>query len=138
MTCVMHARHRRPRNIKAGFMKERDSAEIIVHASPFVSLGDRHMVAEQLFTASKTYRSISKKRRAPPPLVSPPSINSPIKLASTAATSSMVREKSAPLHSRACASVHMDTGIGHEIEAELQVHGYPCSGSNIFPAIPTS
>src|SRR4029453_7952792 len=28
---------------------------------------------------------------------------------------------------------HMDTGIGHEIEAELQAHGYPVLWAQYFP-----
>src|ERR1700757_4390379 len=44
-----------PENIKAGFMKENDvfAESGIVYASPFVSLGDRHMVTEQLYSSLK-------------------------------------------------------------------------------------
>src|SRR5271168_3061209 len=44
-----------PENIKAGFLKERDvfGEAGITYASPFVSLGDRHMVTEQLHTSLK-------------------------------------------------------------------------------------
>ena len=44
-----------PENIKAGFLKERDvfGENGITYASPFVSLGDRHMVTEQLHTSLK-------------------------------------------------------------------------------------
>src|SRR5206468_9065290 len=42
-----------PENIKAGFLKERDvfADNDVVYASPFVSLGDRQMVTEQLYTS---------------------------------------------------------------------------------------
>ena len=44
-----------PESIKAGFLKERDvfGEAGITYASPFVSLGDRHMVVEQLHTSLK-------------------------------------------------------------------------------------
>ena len=44
-----------PENIKAGFLKERDifAENNVVYASPFVSLGDRHMVTEQLYASLK-------------------------------------------------------------------------------------
>ena len=44
-----------PENIKAGFLKECDifADNDIVYASPFVSLGDRHMVTGQLYAALK-------------------------------------------------------------------------------------
>src|SRR6202140_4596733 len=49
-----------PENIKAGFMKERDvfAENGITYASPFVCLGDRHMVAEQLHTSLKDVFSL--------------------------------------------------------------------------------
>src|SRR5580704_8311188 len=44
-----------PENIKAGFLKERDvfAENNIVHTAPFVSLGERHIVAEQLHRSLK-------------------------------------------------------------------------------------
>src|SRR5579863_3007527 len=44
-----------PENIKAGFLKERDvfGEAGIVYSSPFVSLGDRHMVLDQLHSSLK-------------------------------------------------------------------------------------
>ena len=44
-----------PENIKAGFLKERDifAENNVVYASPFVSLGDRHLVTEQLYVSLK-------------------------------------------------------------------------------------
>src|SRR2546422_4343637 len=44
-----------PENIKAGFMKEHNvfAESGVVYASPFVSLGDRHMVTEQLHSSLK-------------------------------------------------------------------------------------
>jgi predicted nucleotide-binding protein (sugar kinase/HSP70/actin superfamily) len=51
----LHSCHGRPENIKAGFLKERDIfvENGVVYASPFVSLGDRHLVTEQLHVGLK-------------------------------------------------------------------------------------
>ena len=118
-----------PENIKAGFMKESDvfAENNVVYASPFVSLGDRHMVTGQLFSGLKDIFDLSLEE-----------------------TTHAVQEGFRALdhftararqHSRDilnwCAKnqkptilvlarpYHMDTGIGHEIEGELQAHGYP-------------
>lgn len=118
-----------PENIKAGFMKERDvfAENNIVYASPFVSLGDRNMVTEQMFRDLKdifdldleeTERAVQAGYRA------------------LDAFTDKARQQSRDLltwcarEQKPCILVlarpyHMDTGIGHEIEAELQAHGYP-------------
>ncbi|MFY9750995.1 MAG: acyl-CoA dehydratase activase-related protein [Candidatus Acidiferrales bacterium] len=118
-----------PENIKAGFMKERDvfGENGIVYASPFVSLGDRHMVTEQLHASLKDIfdLDIEETQRA-------------VQAGFQALDKFTARARQ---HSRDvltwCANnrkpcilvlarpYHMDTGIGHEIEAELQAHGYP-------------
>ncbi len=118
-----------PENIKAGFMKERDvfGENGIVYASPFVSLGDRHMVTEQLFSSLKDIfeLDLEETERA-------------VKAGFSALDNFTARARK---HSREilewCAKnekpcilvlarpYHMDTGIGHEIEGELQAHGYP-------------
>jgi predicted nucleotide-binding protein (sugar kinase/HSP70/actin superfamily) len=118
-----------PENIKAGFMKERDvfAENGVRYASPFVSLGDRHIVAEQLHASledvfdldpEETARAVEAGFRA------------------LDAFTAKVRAKSRQIltwcaqNEKPCILVlarpyHMDTGIGHEIEAELQAHGYP-------------
>jgi predicted nucleotide-binding protein (sugar kinase/HSP70/actin superfamily) len=118
-----------PENIKAGFLKERDvfAENGIVYASPFVSLGDRHMVAQQLHSGLKdifdldleeTDRAVQAGFRA------------------LDRFTDKVRQQSRDIlrwcaqNQKPCILVlarpyHMDTGIGHEIEAELQAHGFP-------------
>jgi predicted nucleotide-binding protein (sugar kinase/HSP70/actin superfamily) len=118
-----------PENIKAGFLKERDvfAENEVLYASPFVSLGDRGKVAEQLHLGLKdalaldseeTERAVQAGFRA---------------LDSFAAK---IRQRSRDIlawcarEGKPCILVlarpyHMDPGIGHEIEAELQARGYP-------------
>jgi predicted nucleotide-binding protein (sugar kinase/HSP70/actin superfamily) len=118
-----------PENIKAGFLKERDvfAENGITYASPFVSLGDRHMVTEQLHTALKDIfdLDLAETQRA-------------VQSGFEALDNFTVKARH---HSRdilaRCAQnqkpcililgrpYHMDTGIGHEIESELQACGYP-------------
>jgi len=118
-----------PENIKAGFQKERDvfAENDIVYASPFVSLGDRHMVIEQLHTALKDIfdLDLEETERA---------VQAGFRVLDR--FTAKVRQQSRAILTR-CAQeqkpcilvlarpYHMDTGIGHEIEAELQAHGYP-------------
>jgi predicted nucleotide-binding protein (sugar kinase/HSP70/actin superfamily) len=118
-----------PENIKAGFLKERDvfAENGIAYASPFVSLGDRHMVAGQLHLGLKdvfdldmeeTERAVQAGFRALD------SFTAKARQQSRDILTWCAREQ------RPCLLVlarpyHMDPGIGHEIEAELQAHGYP-------------
>ena len=118
-----------PESVKAGFMKERDVfAEAgITYSSPFVSLGDRHMVVEQLHTSLKDVFNLEleETERA-------------VKAGFAALDSftDKARKQSrdiltwCAMNQKPCILVlarpyHMDTGIGHEIEGDLQAHGYP-------------
>ncbi len=118
-----------PENIKAGFLKERDvfGEAGITYASPFVSLGDRHMVTEQLHTSLKDVFNLDleETERA-------------VKAGFEALDNftAKARQQSRDIltwcakNQKPCILVlarpyHMDTGIGHEIEGDLQAHGYP-------------
>jgi predicted nucleotide-binding protein (sugar kinase/HSP70/actin superfamily) len=118
-----------PENIKAGFLKERDvfAENGIKYASPFVSLGDRHMVTEQLHIALKDIFDLDfgETQRA---------VQSGFEALDN--FTAKARQHSRDILSwcaqnqKPCILVlgrpyHMDTGIGHEIESELQACGYP-------------
>jgi predicted nucleotide-binding protein (sugar kinase/HSP70/actin superfamily) len=118
-----------PENIKAGFMKEQDvfAENGIVYASPFVSLGDRHMVTEQLYSGLKdifdldveeTGRAVQAGFQALDNFTAKARQHSRDILAWCA-------KNQKPCILVLARPYHMDTGIGHEIEAELQTHGYP-------------
>ena len=118
-----------PENIKAGFLKERDvfAENGITYVSPFVSLGDRQVVAGQLHRAlehaldldlEETQRAVQAGFQALDRF--------------TAKARQRSREILAwcARNQKPCILVlarpyHMDTGIGHEIEGELQAHGFP-------------
>jgi predicted nucleotide-binding protein (sugar kinase/HSP70/actin superfamily) len=130
-----------PENIKAGFMKERDvfAEQGIRYAAPFVSLDEPRLVPKQLWeglqgmipglTAEETARAVEVAYRA------------------LADFSARLRKKGREVlewcarENRACLMVlarpyHMDPGIGHEIEVDLQAYGYPVLWAQYFPIDP--
>ncbi len=118
-----------PENIKAGFMKERDifAENNIVHTAPFVSLGDRNMVPEQLFTALQPVFDLTREESDRACAAGFAALD---KFTDKARKHSRDILEWCAKNDKPCILVlarpyHMDTGIGHEIEAELQAHGYP-------------
>jgi predicted nucleotide-binding protein (sugar kinase/HSP70/actin superfamily) len=118
-----------PENIKAGFLKERDvfGEAGIIYASPFVSLGDRHMVLEQLHSSLKDVFNLELEETERAVKAG---------FAALDAFTDKARQQSRDIltwcakNQKPCILVlarpyHMDTGIGHEIEGDLQAHGYP-------------
>lgn len=118
-----------PENIKAGFLKERDvfGENGIVYASPFVSLGDRHMVTDQLYEGLKDSFDLDLEETAHAVQAG---------FAALDRFTDKARKQSRDIltwcakNGKPCILVlarpyHMDTGIGHEIEGELQARGYP-------------
>ena len=118
-----------PENIKAGFLKERDVfAEAgVVYASPFVSLGDRETVPTQLFDGLKDALNLDEEETVRATLAGYRALDN---------FNDRMRRQSRDIlswcarNNKPCVLVlarpyHMDTGIGHEIEADLQAQGYP-------------
>jgi predicted nucleotide-binding protein (sugar kinase/HSP70/actin superfamily) len=110
-------------------MKERDvfAENGIVYASPFASLGDRNMVTEQLYTALKEIFDLDREETERAVEAGFQALDN---------FTAKARQHSRDILSwcakneKPCILVlarpyHMDTGIGHEIEGELQAHGYP-------------
>ncbi len=127
-----------PENIKAGFLKERDAfAEHEVrYVAPLVSLSDPPLVPKQLYeslrdvipdlTFSETKQAVEEGFRA------------------LGAYSASLRKKGREIlewcarEGKPCLLVvarpyHMDPGIGHEIEVDLQAYGYPVLWTQYLP-----
>ena len=127
-----------PENIKAGFMKERDvfAENGIRYVTPFVSLDEPLLVPKQLFeslrdvlpgvTMEETARAVDEG------------------YAALRAFNERARKKGREVlewcarEDRPCLLVlarpyHMDPGIGHEIEVDLQAYGYPILWAQYFP-----
>ena len=118
-----------PENIKAGFMKESDvfAENKVMYASPFVSLGDRHMVTGQLFSGLKDTFDLTLEETT---LAVQEGFRALDHFTTRARQHSRDILNWCAKNQKPCILVlarpyHMDTGIGHEIEGELQAHGYP-------------
>jgi predicted nucleotide-binding protein (sugar kinase/HSP70/actin superfamily) len=130
-----------PENIKAGFLKEGDvfAENSIAYATPFVSLDEPLLVPKQLFeglqdavpglTRQEMARAVAEGYRA------------------LTAFNDALRRKSREVlewcasEGKPCLLVlarpyHMDPGIGHEIEVDLQAYGYPILWMQYLPTDP--
>lgn len=118
-----------PENIKAGFLKERDvfGENGIKYVSPFVSLAEPDAAPKQMYDSLKdafdlefpeTERAVEagyKALRA---------FNQKMRAQARDILTWCARENK-PCILVLARPYHMDPGIGHEIEADLQAHGYP-------------
>jgi predicted nucleotide-binding protein (sugar kinase/HSP70/actin superfamily) len=127
-----------PENIKAGFMKEGDvfAQQGIHYATPFVSLGEPRVVPQQLYTALKNVLELEQEETKQAVAAGYKALD---------AFNHAMRGKGREIltwcarEGRPCILVlgrpyHMDTGIGHEIEVDLQAQGYPILWVQHFPA----
>jgi predicted nucleotide-binding protein (sugar kinase/HSP70/actin superfamily) len=126
-----------PENIKAGFLKERDVFQErgIAYAAPLVSLGEPHLVPKQLHESLKdvldldleeTRAAVDAGYRALD------AFNRRMRSKAREVLAGCARE------GKPCVLVlarpyHMDCGIGHEIEVDLQGNGYPILWSQYLP-----
>jgi predicted nucleotide-binding protein (sugar kinase/HSP70/actin superfamily) len=130
-----------PENIKSGFLKEKDIfAELGVrYAAPLVSLDDPPLVPKQLYeglrhaipnlSMAETRNAVQNGYR---------SLDDHVRR--LRAKSREILESCARSN-RPCLLViarpyHMDPGIGHEIEGDLQVNGYPVLWAQYLPTDP--
>ncbi len=126
-----------PENIKAGFLKERDefSARGIRYVSPFLTFGEPELIPKQLYESIKDVFDVSYEE-----------INRAVKegLKSLEDFDRKIRKKSREIikwcisESRPAVLIlarpyHMDSGIGHDIDAEFQAYGYPVLWYNYLP-----
>lgn len=127
-----------PENIKAGFLKEKDvfAEHGVRYVTPVVALADPPLVPKQLFDALRDVI---------------PGLTMQETRAAAEAGFTALERYSARLRANArqvlaeCAKhdtpallvlarpYHMDPGIGHEIEVDLQAHGYPVLWTQYLP-----
>jgi predicted nucleotide-binding protein (sugar kinase/HSP70/actin superfamily) len=127
-----------PESVKAGFMKERDvfAENGIVYASPFASLGDRNMVAEQLYNSLKDSFDLDleeTQRAVQAGFLALDNFTEKARQHSRDVLTWCAKNQK-PCILVLARPYHMDTGIGHEIEGELQAHGYPILWLQYLPA----
>ena len=130
-----------PENIKAGFLKEKDvfAEHGVRFVAPMASLGDAPIVPKQLFEGLRDHLpglTLEETRRA-----------TEAGFKALDAYSSHLRKKARDVlahcarHNTPALLVlarpyHMDPGIGHEIEVDLQAHGYPVLWTQYLPTDP--
>jgi len=118
-----------PENIRAGFVKESDvfGDNGIKYASPFVNMAEPEMVPKQMYDALKdafdldpaeTQRAVDAGYKA---LYE---FNEKAR-AETRKILTWCARNNKPCVMVLARPYHMDPGIGHEIEGDLQAHGYP-------------
>jgi predicted nucleotide-binding protein (sugar kinase/HSP70/actin superfamily) len=130
-----------PENIKAGFLKEQDvfAERGIKYLSPFVSLAEPAIVPRQLHRALADLMPDLTLREVQGAVTAG--------YRALAAFNKQMQDKGRQIlqwcadHDRPCILVlarpyHMDPGIGHEIEADLQAYGYPVLWAQYLPLDP--
>ena len=130
-----------PENIKAGFLKEGDvfAENNITYVTPFVSLDEPLLVPKQLFeglrdalpglTREEMARAVAEGYRALT------AFNARLRRKSREVLEWCARE-SKPCLLVLARPYHMDPGIGHEIEVDLQAYGYPILWMQYVPTDP--
>jgi predicted nucleotide-binding protein (sugar kinase/HSP70/actin superfamily) len=130
-----------PENIKAGFLKEKDifSVKRIKYVAPLVSLAEPALVPKQIFQVLKEAipdLSLDETRQAVR-----------AGYATLEAFNEKLRRNGREIlewcarDDRPCILIlarpyHMDPGIGHEIEADLQAYGFPILWLQYLPTDP--
>ncbi|OFW37334.1 MAG: activase [Acidobacteria bacterium RIFCSPLOWO2_12_FULL_60_22] len=126
-----------PENIKAGFLKEREvfAESGVTYASPFVTLGDRDKVAEQLYESLKDALELNLEETQKAVHAGFRALDSFTEKARRQSREILTwcAREGKPCVLVLARPYHMDTGIGHEIEADLQAHGYPVLWMQYFP-----
>jgi predicted nucleotide-binding protein (sugar kinase/HSP70/actin superfamily) len=129
-----------PDNIKAGFLKERDifAENGIAYTAPFVCLGDRDAVAAQLYGNLKDILDLSEHetdRAVKAGYNALDTMDAKLRKHSREILSWCARENK-PCIFVVARPYHMDPGIGHEIEGDLQAQGFPVLWMQYFPTDP--
>jgi predicted nucleotide-binding protein (sugar kinase/HSP70/actin superfamily) len=129
-----------PENIKSGFMKEGDvfAAYDIQYVSPFVSLGEPQVVSKQLYESLKDVLGLRKEETDAAVAAGYEALDVFNHKARAKGREILqwCAQEGCPCILVLGRPYHMDTGIGHEIEVELQAHGYPVLWVQYFPTDP--
>jgi predicted nucleotide-binding protein (sugar kinase/HSP70/actin superfamily) len=127
-----------PENIKAGFLKERDVfAELgIRYVAPFTCLAEPRLVPKQLHQAlaeAVPDLTVAETRNA---VAAGYAALERFNDAARAASCDVLRQcasRSQPCILILARPYHLDPGIGHEIEVDLQAYGYPILWAQYLP-----
>jgi predicted nucleotide-binding protein (sugar kinase/HSP70/actin superfamily) len=127
-----------PENIKAGFLKEGDvfADNGIRYVTPFVSLDEPRLVPKQLFEGMReAVPGLTREemaRAVDAGYTALRTFNARLRKKSREVLEWCAREGK-PCLMVVARPYHMDPGIGHEIEVDLQAYGYPILWMQYFP-----
>lgn len=125
-----------PENIKAGFLKEGDGFAGVRHVAPLVALDDPPLAARQLYRAlADVLAGLTEeeaRRAVEQGLATLERYSAGLRRRARETLAECARTD------RPCLLVlarpyHMDSGIGHEIEVDLQAYGYPVLWGQYLP-----
>jgi predicted nucleotide-binding protein (sugar kinase/HSP70/actin superfamily) len=127
-----------PENAKAGFLREKDvfAEHGVRHVSPLVTLGDPPIVPKQLYTdlcgvlPGLTLKETQNAVQAGYSALE--SFGANLR-AMARATLTRCAATNKPCILVLARPYHMDPGIGHEIEVDLQAYGYPVLWTQYLP-----
>jgi predicted nucleotide-binding protein (sugar kinase/HSP70/actin superfamily) len=127
-----------PENIKAGFLKEKDvfAERGVAYVAPMVSLGDAPIVPKQLFEGLRDALpglTMKETRAAVQAGYDALESFSASLRAKARATLEQCARTDKPCILVLARPYHMDPGIGHEIEVDLQAYGYPVLWTQYLP-----
>jgi len=127
-----------PENTKAGFLKEKDvfAEHGVLHVAPLVSLGDAPLVPKQLFESlSEVLPDLTLKETRHAVQAGFDALESfgAQLRAKARATLEQCAASDKPCILVLARPYHMDPGIGHEIEVDLQAFGYPVLWTQYLP-----
>jgi predicted nucleotide-binding protein (sugar kinase/HSP70/actin superfamily) len=127
-----------PENIKAGFLKEKDAfaGRGVRYVAPLVALADAPLTAKQLFEGLRDaipgLTAEEAKRATQAGFAALEAYNAKLRAKSRAVLEECARADKPALLVLA-RPYHMDPGIGHEIEVDLQAYGYPVLWTQYLP-----
>ena len=127
-----------PENIKAGFLKEKDvfAEHGVRYASPLVSLGEAPLVPKQLFEGLRDFipgLTLAETRAAVDAGFAALNSYSAHLRAKAREVLAQCARQDKPALLVLARPYHMDPGIGHEIEVDLQAYGYPVLWTQYLP-----
>jgi predicted nucleotide-binding protein (sugar kinase/HSP70/actin superfamily) len=127
-----------PENIKAGFLKQTDvfAAQSISYVAPLVCLGEPRLVPRQMYQALA--QAIPGLTQAETDKAVAAGFAALENFDRKARGQSRDILRHCTEHNEPCILIlarpyHMDPGIGHEIEVDLQAHGYPILWAQYLP-----
>lgn len=127
-----------PENAKSGFLREKDvfSEHQVQYIAPFVSMAEPELTARQLFISLQKIFPDLTRRESDAAVAK--AFNALAKYESELRSCSRDILETCIKENRPCILAlarpyHMDPGIGHDIETQLQVQGYPVLWSNYLP-----